>query len=298
MTYLPRYSWAFALSCFACAAVAQDDICQQEGIECLTEPTVIASGEGGFVGVAALDLGSDADAVAALEQQALREFRWDVLEPVRLQLSLETVSGTLPSAWPSDVEIGTDAVNATLLVSNDGETFAPLPSDTVVAAGQIIAVLVRQKSDQPTEDSIRFYPTSWTYELIARPIAPQVGPTLGPVIIPIAFGDNLGCETPGCGEGAEEGAAPNVTGDPDATPAAGGGDTCDATGANDLARELQSELARVGCYAIAIDGLWGPGSRKAMSAFNAATQSELPVNNPTPGALVAVAKETGTVCGG
>ena len=64
-----------------------------------------------------------------------------------------------------------------------------------------------------------------------------------------------------------------------------------------LATELQTELARVGCYTVAIDGLWGPVSRQAMENFNRWTGSTLPVDTPTPSALVAAARTEGPVCG-
>jgi len=37
--------------------------------------------------------------------------------------------------------------------------------------------------------------------------------------------------------------------------------------ARDLARQMQTELQRLGCYRMGIDGLWGPGSRRAFSNY-------------------------------
>ena len=34
-----------------------------------------------------------------------------------------------------------------------------------------------------------------------------------------------------------------------------------------LARDLQSELRRVGCYSGELNGIWTPATRKAMKAF-------------------------------
>ncbi|MEZ5842617.1 MAG: peptidoglycan-binding domain-containing protein [Hyphomicrobiaceae bacterium] len=48
----------------------------------------------------------------------------------------------------------------------------------------------------------------------------------------------------------------------------------------ELARLLQSELRRVGCYAGDIDGDWGPGSKRAMQAFTERVNSTLPVDAP------------------
>jgi hypothetical protein len=47
-----------------------------------------------------------------------------------------------------------------------------------------------------------------------------------------------------------------------------------------LARALQRELRRVGCYAGAIDGTWGDAPRRAMRAFLADINASLPVEQP------------------
>ncbi|WP_179141845.1 caspase family protein [Salibaculum halophilum] len=36
---------------------------------------------------------------------------------------------------------------------------------------------------------------------------------------------------------------------------------------DDLPRAVQTELARLGCYRVGVDGIWGPGSRRALNAF-------------------------------
>lgn len=48
----------------------------------------------------------------------------------------------------------------------------------------------------------------------------------------------------------------------------------------ELVRALQAELQRVGCYEGAIDGIWGPMSRKAMSGFTNRVNASLPVREP------------------
>ena len=47
-----------------------------------------------------------------------------------------------------------------------------------------------------------------------------------------------------------------------------------------LARELQRELQRVGCYDGDISGTWTPQSRRAMKAFTDAVNASLPVDQP------------------
>lgn len=47
-----------------------------------------------------------------------------------------------------------------------------------------------------------------------------------------------------------------------------------------LTRNIQNELARVGCYKGAADGTWSPETRAAMAAFNDSVQVRLPLNRP------------------
>lgn len=64
-----------------------------------------------------------------------------------------------------------------------------------------------------------------------------------------------------------------------------------------LARALQGELARVGCYQGAIDGKWGPASAEALYAFNYWMAGTAPTGRPTQAALDAVRAAEGLVCG-
>ncbi|MGE3712214.1 MAG: peptidoglycan-binding domain-containing protein, partial [Hyphomicrobiaceae bacterium] len=59
---------------------------------------------------------------------------------------------------------------------------------------------------------------------------------------------------------------------------------------------LQRELQRVGCYEDAIDGVWGPASRKSMEDFNAHAKSALEVDHPTSAAIVAMKKVAARIC--
>lgn len=65
----------------------------------------------------------------------------------------------------------------------------------------------------------------------------------------------------------------------------------------ELAIELQQELKRVGCYLGEIDGIWGPGSRRAMTAFNERANAVLPVDKPDAILLRLVSAHTGAACG-
>lgn len=243
-------------------------------------PTLVASGAGSFSAGENLAVDTDADAIAALEQQAFREFRWDVVEAARLRLRFEISAE--------------DAATARLMISTDGEAFTPLSEDTVTAPGQVVSLLVAQTRIEA--DAVFSFPASdWVFEIAARPETVSDDATLGPVLLPIAVGDELGCATAGCGDEVFGGDAPAVAGEPRAEPGEAPPPS-GTTASGDLARELQAELARVGCYTIAIDGLWGPGSRRAMAAFNEAQGTELTVETPSARALVEVARAAEAVC--
>ena len=64
-----------------------------------------------------------------------------------------------------------------------------------------------------------------------------------------------------------------------------------------LARELQRELHRVGCYEGAIDGTWSPGSRRAMKAFTDRVNASLPVDQPDYILLRLLQSSPERVCG-
>ncbi len=65
----------------------------------------------------------------------------------------------------------------------------------------------------------------------------------------------------------------------------------------DLVRSIQRELKRVGCYWGDIDGEWGAGSRRAISAFTERVNASLPLEQPDIVLLALVQGQSGTVCG-
>lgn len=65
-----------------------------------------------------------------------------------------------------------------------------------------------------------------------------------------------------------------------------------------LARDIQRELRRMGCYRGDIDGTWGPQSRQAMGAFTAALKLRIPFEAPDEMMLRLVQGQTQRVCGG
>jgi hypothetical protein len=64
-----------------------------------------------------------------------------------------------------------------------------------------------------------------------------------------------------------------------------------------LARTLQRELKRVGCYDGEANGVWSPASRSAMKAFTERVNASLPVDRPDPVLLALVQAHQGRACG-
>jgi Putative peptidoglycan binding domain len=64
-----------------------------------------------------------------------------------------------------------------------------------------------------------------------------------------------------------------------------------------LARELQKELRRVGCYDGELNGVWTPATRRAMKAFTDRINATLPVDEPDAVLFTMVASQRDTVCG-
>jgi peptidoglycan hydrolase-like protein with peptidoglycan-binding domain len=68
-------------------------------------------------------------------------------------------------------------------------------------------------------------------------------------------------------------------------------------GRDALARELQKELRRVGCYEGEISGIWSPSTRRAMSAFIERMNARLPIEEPDAVLFAMVKGQHETVCG-
>lgn len=82
----------------------------------------------------------------------------------------------------------------------------------------------------------------------------------------------------------------------------GPGEAAPADAANEkarqrtLARLMQTELRRLGCYRMAIDGLWGPGSRRAFTEFLQNTGQSADSVEPSAGWLNRLVLHSGRVC--
>lgn len=66
---------------------------------------------------------------------------------------------------------------------------------------------------------------------------------------------------------------------------------------DELVRNLQRELKRVGCYAGDVDGDWGTGSKRAMLAFTDRVNASLPVEQPDFILLTLLKGQSPGVCG-
>ena len=64
----------------------------------------------------------------------------------------------------------------------------------------------------------------------------------------------------------------------------------------DLPRAIQTELTRIGCYAMPVDGDWGNGSRRAMETYYAAKKVEKAGLEPSAALYQALAKEPARTC--
>ena len=63
-----------------------------------------------------------------------------------------------------------------------------------------------------------------------------------------------------------------------------------------LARALQTELKRVGCYPGSVEGNWGTKSKQALGKFVRLSKLSVPTDEPTEVALQAVAGQKGRIC--
>ena len=64
-----------------------------------------------------------------------------------------------------------------------------------------------------------------------------------------------------------------------------------------LARELQKELRRVGCYEGEPNGVWTPATRRAMKTFTDRVNASLPVDEPDAVLFAMVQSQQDQVCG-
>jgi len=71
----------------------------------------------------------------------------------------------------------------------------------------------------------------------------------------------------------------------------------DEAGRANLARDIQAELRRVGCYDGIVDSDWGPAAKRSMKAFTERINAVLPVEQPDHILLTLVKGHRGKACG-
>jgi len=249
--------------------------------------------EGAFEPATDLTPEADADRIAALEQQGWREFSWEVLAAGCLTLDLAVAPGDLPADWP-DRDVPAEPARASMHVSTDGEVFRPVENGALLEQGSYLSVLVAQKTETLDDGAVRFFPALWQVTVNGQGAAANMA---GPMLRELPPGDNLGCQVTGCGDDGYKSVPVTVADSPDITTQVAPDPARKPDGDGALAAELQTELARVGCYEGTIDGLWGPASRRAMTNFNHWAGKDAAITAPTPRALVTVARTPAPVCG-
>jgi hypothetical protein len=63
-----------------------------------------------------------------------------------------------------------------------------------------------------------------------------------------------------------------------------------------MAQRVQTELARVGCYRMAVDGDWGPGSKRALGEYLRRTKQQQASLDPTVDVLSDLFLRSGRIC--
>jgi len=278
--------------------------------------------EGRFEHGARIDPATEVDRIAALEQQRLREFAFSAREPARIYARSRLDRDYVPQNWPNDIDLGNDTVEVLMWVSRDGQIYERIGQGAQLRPGDVLLIGVRQQTHSTGGGLVTYYPARWFVDVSQRRTRPDAdwqsdprapmpplatsGGTSTPAAAPrdpkvaidttamdAIVGSALKCGAEDCLEPGNQ--APILQGDD--TPGQGAAMSTSGNATDDLAVELQSELARVGCYQEEIDGLWGPASRRAMRNFNRWSGSELNPEVPSAKALVALARTPGPVCG-
>lgn len=99
--------------------------------------------------------------------------------------------------------------------------------------------------------------------------------------------------TPGVPDRTWRALASNETGDARRAAAK----TSDYMARYELARSLQTELTRVGCYHADVDGDWGPGSKRAAADFLRKVNATLPIDRPDHILLTLIQGHADKACG-
>lgn len=181
------------------------------------------------------------------------------------------------------------AVTASLMFAEDGEQQA------VEHLASVVKIAMEGAQPKPslrpvpvaaTADERRPSPSAAAQRSARAPGAPQPLPTPPP-----ARGERVAQATH-----AEAPAPRPVTG----SPAPGWGTSVkpsDGDARASLARTIQIELKRVGCYDGAVDGSWSPATKRSMKAFTDSVNAVLPVESPDYILLTLLQGQRAAACG-
>lgn len=272
------------------------------------QPLQVANFEGVFEYGANLGT-AEVDRIAELEQQRWREFRFAVTARARLTANIDVDPSYVPADWPVDIGPGDSGVRLSRHYSLDGETYRRFEDGFVLPEGAFLSIIVEQDTLADGSGPVTYYPAKWRLGVFAARVVAAAAadgidlslmpmlPDTGAIGRAAEGGTVMGAPAPGDPMVLDAGDAtaddePQPVADPEPERPADPGPEADP-----LAAELQAELARVGCYTAAVDGLWGPASRRAMTNFNRWAGADASVSSPTPKALVTVARTPAPVCG-
>ncbi len=171
----------------------------------------------------------------------------------------------------------------------------------LILAGVGTAALVLPAVDKDAErqlaDVVRIA-TGGAPHVTSQPL-PSAATVPGPST-PIVVSINSGATTPQQAQISPSGNQPILISPPQAITRNGTAipsRPAETTGRADLARDIQKELKRVGCYDGEVTGEWTPNTRRAMKAFVDRVNAALPVDEPDHILRTMVQGHPGFACG-
>ncbi|MDF1854193.1 hypothetical protein [Pseudooceanicola sp.] len=254
----------------------------------------------------------DAARIKVLEAQQYQAYDFNVPSPMKIYARSYRDENWIPSDWPRDIGIQSGGPGVDLYRSIDGNSWEKISQGDLSPAGAYLRVVVVQSRAGSTAYRT-FYPARWWVDISYRKVRPDdgwtdAGPDLpGPApiggagdhftpVLPDPAADPADGTQAECGPGMEclpdggQVAVPVA----DDTPVTAKPDPRDG-GA--LARMVQRELLRVDCYDLEVDGIWGPGSIRAMTNYNRWFGSSWPVDHASADALEELLGARAPVCG-
>lgn len=149
---------------------------------------------------------------------------------------------------------------------------APVDHEQQVAA--VTRIIAEGPLDRPVETQVPAEPAT---DAGAGPGLPPVAARVAAATWPAGSAEVETVPAPWDTSVAAIGLPPSP---PDPTPTAAPAENDKSAAEIQLARDIQKELLRLGCYSNKPSGVWGEGSRQAMARFLSRVNAKLPVNEP------------------